>query len=67
MAEEKTTDRELLTLWAKWWNGPGRENYTGNIIPPITKTGEQLYCIICAGGNDLPPGEECKSCGRIGE
>lgn len=25
-----------------------------------------MFCIICANGNDLPPGEQCPSCGREG-
>lgn len=24
-------------------------------------------CICCANGNDLPEGEECQACGRVGD
>lgn len=25
-----------------------------------------IFCIACASGNDLPEGEYCRACGRIG-
>ena len=55
------TLRDLLEHWAKWWNGPGREDYRGNILPPLTKTGEALKCFACS---DMPPGEWCRCCYR---
>lgn len=56
--------RDLLELWAAWWNSNGRRNYTGNIVPPLTRTSEALRCSLCAG-EDLA-GARCEGCGRKG-
>lgn len=57
--------KEILKAWADWWNGPGRECYQGMVLPPLTKTAELLSgCMACR--NDMPEGEVCMCCGRIG-
>lgn len=53
--------RDLLEHWAAWWNGPGREHYRFNLLPPVTATGEALNCSICAG--EFGEGR-CAVCGR---
>jgi hypothetical protein len=53
--------RDLLELWAEWWNGPGRNGYRYPVIPPITKTGEALSCSLCSGVEEK---ERCNVCGR---
>lgn len=53
--------RDLLELWVAWWNGPGRRDYTGNVLPPLTKTGEALHCIACVG---IRIDARCAACGR---
>lgn len=54
--------KEVLHAWAAWWDGPGRRNYHGSLLPPLTKTAEVLSCQICAGIEE--PGEKCAACGR---
>lgn len=54
--------RDVLETWVKWWNGPGREQYRGHILPPLTATAEALDCIGCAGIYE--DGVRCKACGR---
>ena len=54
--------RDLLELWAKWWDGPGRDGYRNPIIPPISKTLNALNCMICIGVKE--EGERCQVCGR---
>lgn len=58
--------RDILEIWVTWWNGPGRRDFRGSVLPPLTKTGEALSCIGCAGLNTLPDGERCRACGRLG-
>lgn len=55
--------RDLIELWVRWWDGPGRWNYTSMIVPPLTKTREALACIACC---DLEnEGARCMACGRF--
>lgn len=57
--------RDLLEHWAKWWDGPGRENYPADfLLPPLEKTREALTCLACAG--ESLNGERCAACGRGG-
>ena len=57
------TYRDLLETWADWWDGPGRRGYEGNCLPPITRTGEALACLICVG---VEIEGRCAACGRRG-
>ena len=41
--------RDLIEVWINWWNGPGRRDYAGFVIPPIHRTEEILACSICSG------------------
>lgn len=56
--------RDLLELWAAWWNNIGRRHFTHYITPPISRTGEALQCTICVGLDDEMDGERCAACGR---
>jgi len=65
--------RDLLDHWCKWWDGPGRENYKGNILPPLTRTREVMSCLGCVGvdkfeASHVDPDENgdvrCQCCGR---
>ena len=55
--------RDLLELWCKWWNGPGRQGYRDPVIPPLTRTAEALNCTICAGVYEHEGGR-CAACAR---
>ena len=54
--------RDALELWVSWWNGPGREDYRGVVLPPITLTGDLLQCRLCQGV--IAEGERCAACDR---
>jgi len=53
--------RDLLEAWAQWWDGPGRERFTGYGRPPLSDTASALACMLCAGIED---GGRCAACGR---
>lgn len=54
--------RDLIELWVAWWNGPGRQYYVGQVLPPLTKTSDALVCLICKGIKD--DAGRCEACLR---
>lgn len=53
--------RDLLERWSAWWNGPGREQFHGAVLPPLTDTAAALTCTVCVG--TWAEGR-CAACGR---
>ena len=51
--------RDLLELWAAWWDGPGRKHYEGYIVPPLRATRETLGCMVCCG---IQTDDRCQAC-----
>jgi hypothetical protein len=56
--------RDLLESWGNWWNGPGRRDYKGTVLPPLTRTSEALQCVFCVDAVDDGENERCQVCGR---
>lgn len=71
--ENRTTPRadqyrDLLEVWAAWWNNVGRANFTHYILPPLTATSEALACTACVDvgwyeAQDSPI-DRCQVCHR---
>ena len=66
LGERGNEYRDLLELWVRWWNGPGRQGYRDPVIPPLTRTASALSCVACPGvsANEAAPQERCAACGR---
>jgi hypothetical protein len=63
-SEKFSQYHDLLVTWIAWWNGPGRRDYLGNVLPPLQKTGEVMKCLACSGLHRPVEGGRCEACGR---